>query len=74
MKGPHMLHVHTTKGKGWKPAEKDATSWHQPGLFDIETGERIVANAWHHGRPRRLGLHGQPEQLDQPCGDDSAWR
>ena len=45
MKGPHMLHVHTTKGKGWKPAEKDATSWHQPGLFDIETGERIVANA-----------------------------
>ena len=44
MKGPHMLHIHTTKGKGWEPAEKDATSWHQPGLFDIETGERIVAN------------------------------
>ena len=42
MKGPRMLHVHTVKGKGWEPAEKNATVWHQPGIFDIETGERIV--------------------------------
>ena len=42
MKGPRMLHVHTIKGKGWEPAEKNATVWHQPGIFDIETGERIV--------------------------------
>ena len=42
MTGPHMLHIHTTKGKGWEPAEKDATAWHQPGLFDIESGERLV--------------------------------
>ena len=42
MSGPRMLHIHTTKGKGWEPAEKNATVWHQPGIFDIETGERIV--------------------------------
>lgn len=44
MRGPKMLHIHTIKGKGYKPAEKNATLWHQPGLFDAETGERIVSN------------------------------
>lgn len=44
MKGPKMLHIHTVKGRGYKPAEKDATVWHQPGVFDKNTGERIVAN------------------------------
>ena len=44
MRGPKMLHIHTIKGKGYKPAEKNATIWHQPGLFDAETGERIVSN------------------------------
>ncbi|MBR7166419.1 MAG: 1-deoxy-D-xylulose-5-phosphate synthase [Bacteroidaceae bacterium] len=43
MKGPKMLHIHTVKGKGYEPAEKNATLWHQPGLFDAETGERIVS-------------------------------
>ena len=42
MTGPRMLHIHTVKGKGWEPAEKNATVWHQPGIFDVETGERIV--------------------------------
>lgn len=41
MKGPKMLHLHTVKGKGYKPAEKSATVWHAPGKFDPETGERI---------------------------------
>lgn len=44
MKGPKLLHIHTTKGKGFGPAEKAATVWHAPGIFDKETGERIVAN------------------------------
>lgn len=39
MKGPKLLHVHTTKGKGFKPAEKAATLWHAPGCFDPATGE-----------------------------------
>lgn len=42
MKGPKLLHLHTKKGKGYKPAEAAATIWHAPGKFDPETGERIV--------------------------------
>lgn len=30
MKGPKILHLHTVKGKGFKPAEKAATIWHAP--------------------------------------------
>ena len=41
MKGPKLLHLHTTKGKGYKPAEKHAEIWHAPGKFDPETGERV---------------------------------
>ena len=41
MKGPKLLHIHTVKGKGYKPAEQAATIWHAPGKFDAETGERI---------------------------------
>ncbi|MBR1379727.1 MAG: 1-deoxy-D-xylulose-5-phosphate synthase [Bacteroidaceae bacterium] len=41
MKGPKILHIHTKKGKGYQPAEQNATVWHAPGLFDYESGERI---------------------------------
>lgn len=41
MNGPKILHIHTTKGKGYKPAEECATEWHAPGRFDKETGIRI---------------------------------
>ena len=44
MKGPKLLHLHTKKGHGYAPAEKDVTTWHAPGKFDPETGERIVDN------------------------------
>ena len=39
--GPKLLHVITTKGKGYELAEKDQTKWHAPGLFDKLTGEII---------------------------------
>lgn len=42
MRGPKLLHLHTTKGKGYKPAEQSQTEWHAPGRFNAETGERIV--------------------------------
>jgi 1-deoxy-D-xylulose-5-phosphate synthase len=45
MKGPKLLHLHTQKGHGYAPAEKDVTVWHAPGKFDAETGERIVGDA-----------------------------
>ncbi|TXK46461.1 1-deoxy-D-xylulose-5-phosphate synthase [Pontibacter qinzhouensis] len=37
--GPKILHVLTTKGKGFAQAEKEQTKWHAPGLFDKITGE-----------------------------------
>src|SRR5687767_11560611 len=37
--GPKILHILTTKGKGYALAEKDQTKWHAPGLFDKITGE-----------------------------------
>ncbi len=42
MEGPKLLHIKTIKGKGYRPAEKAATIWHAPGLFNKETGERII--------------------------------
>ena len=45
MTGPKLVHIQTTKGKGFEPAEKDATKWHSPGIFNIETGERIIRNS-----------------------------
>lgn len=41
--GPRILHCITTKGKGYAPAEADPTTWHAPGRFNPETGERIVS-------------------------------
>lgn len=37
--GPKLLHIVTTKGKGYALAEQDQTTWHAPGLFDKITGE-----------------------------------
>lgn len=42
MEGPKLLHLHTKKGHGYAPAERDVTTWHAPGKFDPETGERMV--------------------------------
>ena len=39
--GPRLLHVLTKKGKGYAPAESDQTTWHAPGIFDPDTGERV---------------------------------
>lgn len=35
---PFVLHVKTTKGKGYEPAEQEQTLWHAPGKFDKITG------------------------------------
>ena len=56
MKGPKMLHIYTVKGKGFEPAEKTPTVWHQPGIFDIETGERIVKDS---ANPRFQDVFGE---------------
>jgi len=52
MRGPKMLHIHTTKGKGFAPAEEVPAEWHAPGLFDAETGERFESS--EEGKPPRF--------------------
>ena len=39
--GPKLLHCLTVKGKGFKQAEENQTTFHAPGKFDKETGEII---------------------------------
>lgn len=37
---PVLVHIHTTKGKGYKPAEENREAWHWTMPFDRETGIR----------------------------------
>lgn len=39
VKSPVLVHINTVKGKGYKPAEKDPSSFHGVSPFDYETGE-----------------------------------
>ncbi len=41
IKGPKLLHIMTTKGKGFEKAEQQQTLYHAPGRFDRKTGEQI---------------------------------
>ena len=36
---PVLLHIHTIKGKGFKPAEINKANYHSGGPFDLKTGE-----------------------------------
>lgn len=59
MKGPKILHVSTIKGKGYAPAEKQATVWHAPGLFNVSTGERAPQKETEPLPPRYQDVFGQ---------------
>ncbi len=59
MKGPKMLHIHTIKGKGFEPAERDATLWHAPGKFDPDTGERLQSDCDKPQPPRFQDVFGE---------------
>ncbi|MEX2569931.1 MAG: 1-deoxy-D-xylulose-5-phosphate synthase [Gemmatimonadota bacterium] len=41
MEGPRLVHVITTKGKGFAPAEEDQVKWHAGGSFDKLTGASL---------------------------------
>jgi 1-deoxy-D-xylulose-5-phosphate synthase len=41
IQGPKLLHIVTTKGKGFEEAEKNQTTFHSPGTFDRKTGKLI---------------------------------
>jgi 1-deoxy-D-xylulose-5-phosphate synthase len=57
MKGPRLLHVLTTKGKGFAPAEADQVKWHAQGGFDPATGAPLKASSG--GLPRYQNVFGQ---------------
>ncbi len=42
--GPVLVHVLTTKGKGYEPAENNPGDYHGIGPFDIESGKPVPAN------------------------------
>ena len=42
--GPKLLHCLTVKGKGFKQAEEDQTTFHAPGKFNKDTGELISSS------------------------------
>ncbi|MBO5855118.1 MAG: 1-deoxy-D-xylulose-5-phosphate synthase [Alistipes sp.] len=42
--GPKILHIKTTKGKGYAPAEANPAVWHAPGCYDVESGARKKSN------------------------------
>ena len=56
MDGPRILHCMTVKGKGYGPAEKDPVTWHAPGRFVPETGQRIGTE---YDRDRYQDVFGQ---------------
>lgn len=41
IQSPKLLHIITQKGHGYAPAECDLTTWHAPGCFNPDTGERV---------------------------------
>ncbi|MFC3745715.1 1-deoxy-D-xylulose-5-phosphate synthase [Paenibacillus sp. GCM10012306] len=41
--GPVLVHVLTTKGKGYKPAEADSHKWHGISPYKIESGQVLKA-------------------------------
>ncbi|MBP9127420.1 MAG: 1-deoxy-D-xylulose-5-phosphate synthase, partial [Elusimicrobia bacterium] len=43
LKGPHVLHVVTKKGRGYEPAESDPIKYHGVTRFNPETGEMVKA-------------------------------
>lgn len=43
VQGPVLVHVVTTKGKGYAPAEADAHTWHGLGGYKVESGEVVAS-------------------------------
>ncbi|HMU95174.1 MAG TPA: 1-deoxy-D-xylulose-5-phosphate synthase [Elusimicrobiota bacterium] len=56
LKGPHVLHVVTKKGRGYEPAESDPIKYHGVTRFNPETGEMVKAPA---GPPSYTTVFGQ---------------
>ena len=49
IRGPKLLHIVTTKGKGLREAENNPVVYHAPGRFDASTGQQIGSS--QEGQP-----------------------
>ena len=58
MDGPKLLHLHTVKGHGYKPAEDKPTIWHAPGKFNPDTGELNSGSASDSKPPKFQDVFG----------------
>lgn len=58
MSGPRLLHIRTTKGCGYTPAEKDPSVWHAPGCFDPYTGHRAEEDVTTEKPPKWQDIFG----------------
>jgi 1-deoxy-D-xylulose-5-phosphate synthase len=56
LKGPHVLHVVTKKGRGYEPAEADPIKYHGVTRFNPETGEMVKGAG---GPPSYTAVFGQ---------------
>jgi len=56
--GPKLLHCITTKGKGFRQAEEDQTTFHAPGKFNKKTGE-ILNTSGNDSVPTFQEVYGQ---------------
>ncbi|THB73866.1 MAG: 1-deoxy-D-xylulose-5-phosphate synthase [Desulfobulbaceae bacterium] len=43
IQGPALIHVLTTKGKGYEPAERDPKSFHGIGPYEVDSGKKKVS-------------------------------
>ncbi len=57
LEGPVLVHILTTKGKGYPPAEENPTLFHGVGPFDISTGKL------------KKGLEDKPRSYTEVFGD-----
>ena len=57
VKGPKLLHVITTKGKGLLQAEADQVTYHAPGKFDKLTGD-LIPKSSQDGPPKYQDVFG----------------
>lgn len=57
VKGPKLLHIITTKGKGLLQAEADQVTYHAPGKFDKLTGD-LIPKSTHNSPPKYQDVFG----------------
>ena len=58
MDGPRILHLRSTKGKGYAPAELNPCAWHAPGTFNAAAGTRDEDTTPSDGRMKYQDVFG----------------